>query len=187
MLDHLRALAVFSTVAEAGSFRAAAKKLGLSASVVSHHVTSLERHLDTPLIYRTTRKLSLTEAGKRLVTSAHTMMKAAEEGFSEVGHQTRNPTGVLRVTAPAILQYARFVARTSTFMKHYTNVELVMNFSDRQINLVEEGFDLGFRVGWLEDSSLMSRKLAAGRLHVCASPDIFGQERGFKHPKTLRS
>lgn len=185
MLDQLRALAVFSSVADAGSFRAAAKKLGLSASVISHHVTSLERHLDTPLIYRSTRKLSLTDAGKRLVISAHAMLKAAEEGFGEVGKQTSNPTGSLRITTPAILQYARFVTRTSTYLKHYPNVELSMNFSDRQVNLVDEGFDLGFRVGWLEDSSLMSKKLADGRLKVCASPDYMQSMKNIQTPDDL--
>lgn len=187
MLDHLRALAVFSSVCDAGSFRAAGKQLGLSASVVSHHVTSLERYLDTPLIYRTTRKLSLTDAGRRLAISARSMLKAAEEGFGEVGHQTRNPKGVLKVTAPAILQYARFVTRTSTFMKRYPNVEMSMNFSDRRVNLVEEGFDLGFRVGRLEDSSLMSKKLAQGRLCVCASPGYLRSRKTLRRPQDLES
>lgn len=185
MLDHLRALAVFSSVSDAGSFRAAGRKLGLSASVVSHHVTSLERYLDTPLIYRTTRKLSLTDAGKRLAVSARMMLKAAEEGFGEVGHQTSNPTGTLKVAAPAILQYARFVTRTSTFMKQYPNVEISMNFSDRRINLVEEGFDLGFRVGQLEDSSLMSKKLTQGRLCVCASFDYLHSRKNPRMPQDL--
>ncbi|PHR96774.1 MAG: transcriptional regulator [Blastopirellula sp.] len=187
MLNHLRALAVFSCVADAGSFRAAAKKLGLSASVVSHHVTSLERHLDTPLIYRTTRKLSLTDAGKRLANSARIMLKAAEEGFGEIGHRTRNPIGVLKVTAPAILQYARFVTRTSAFLKHYPNVEISMSFSDRRFNLVEEGFDLGLRVGQLEDSSLMSRKLADGRLYVCASPGYLQSKNKIVKPEDLET
>ncbi len=185
MLDHLRALAVFSSVADAGSFRAAAARLGLSASVVSHHVTSLERHLDTPLIYRTTRKLSLTNAGKRLAISARAMLNAAEQGFGEIGHQTSNPMGKLKVTAPAILQYARFVARTSTFMRHNPNVELSMSFSDRRINHVEEGFDLGFRVGQLEDSSLMSKKLTDGRLHLCASPDYLRSNGKARTPEDL--
>ncbi|MCY6382306.1 LysR family transcriptional regulator [Hoeflea prorocentri] len=185
MIDHLRALAVFSSVADAGSFRAAAKKLGLSASVVSHHVTSLERYLDTPLIYRTTRKLSLTAAGEQLAGSARAMLRSAEEGFSEVGHQTSNPTGLLTVTAPAIMQYARFVTRTSTFMKHNPNAEISMSFTDRRINLVEEGFDLGLRVGRLEDSSLMSKKLAEGRLHLCASPDYLRSKSPIRQPRDL--
>ncbi len=119
MLDHIRALAVFAKFADAGSFRAAAKQLGISASFVSHHVTSLERHLDTPLIYRTTRKLSLTAAGKQLAISAQSMLSAAEEGFGLIGHKSTSPTGSLDITAPAIFQYARFLTRVSTFVKHH--------------------------------------------------------------------
>lgn len=185
MLDHLRALAVFARVADAGSFRAAAKQLGITASVVSHHVTSLERYLDTPLIYRTTRKLSLTDAGRQLASSAHSMLSAAEEGFELVGQKSANPTGKLNITAPAVFQYARFVTRVSTFMKHYPKVEISINFSDRQFNIVEEGFDLSFRIGWLKDSSLLSRKLADGRNMLCASPEYLSGKDSIRKPADL--
>lgn len=185
MLENLRGMAVFATVANSGSFRAAAKRLGLSASVVSHHVTTLERQLDTPLLYRTTRKLSLTDAGRRLAVSANAMMKAAEEGFGEIGHGTANPTGSLKITAPAILQYARFVTRVSTFMRHHPKVDISLTFTDRRVNIVEEGLDLAFRVGNLEDSSLMSRKLADGRLHVCASPKYVAEKPQINGPNDL--
>lgn len=185
MLNHLRALAVFAHVAELGSFRAAAKQLGISASVVSHHVTSLETHLDTPLIYRTTRKLSLTAAGERLAGHAREMLKAAEDGFGEIYSQSPELKGSLRITAPAILQYARFVTRISAFLKQHPKVEISINFSDKRANLVEEGFDLGFRVGQLEDSSMMARKLADGRLQVCASADYLATQGEVNAPKDL--
>ncbi|MCP5000499.1 MAG: LysR family transcriptional regulator [Hyphomicrobiales bacterium] len=170
MLDHLRAMAVFSTVAEAGSFRAAARHLGISASVVSHHVTALERHLDTPLIYRSTRKLSLTAAGKQLHISAQAMLRAAEEGYASVGQDAASPAGSLRITVPAAFQYAQFLKRVAELMKRYPKVEISINFSDRWRNLVEEGFDLAFRIGPLTDSSLKARKLVDGREYLCASP-----------------
>jgi len=185
MHNQLRALAVFARVAEAGSFRAASKRLGLSASVVSHHVTSLERYLDTPLIYRSTRRLSLTDAGKRLAASAHAMVKAAEEGFDDIGFQSPNPRGSLKITVPAILQYARFVTRISTFIKSNAKVEISINFSDRRSNIVEDGFDLGIRVGRLEDSSLISRKLADGFLCVCASPDYLAARQKIQNPEDM--
>ncbi len=170
MLDHLRALAVFAKVAETGSFSAAARQLGLSASVVSHHVTALERYLDTPLLYRTTRRLSLTEAGRKLAGSADAMLAAAEEGFGLIGQQSDSPTGSLKITAPAVLQYARFVTRLSTFARHFPRVEISVSFSDRRHNLVAEGYDLAFRIGRLEDSSLIARKLVEGQQVLCASP-----------------
>lgn len=185
MLDQLRALAVFATVADAGSFRGAARRLGISASVVSHHVTSLERFLDTPLIYRSTRKLSLTAAGQQLAQSARTMLDSAQEGFGRISRESASPTGRLRITAPAILQYARFVTRVSTFMKHYPKVELSINFSDRQHNIVEEGLDLALRIGWLQDSSLKARKLVDGGLMLCASPHYLQEQPALHRPEDL--
>ena len=88
MLGHLRALAVLAKVAETGSFSTAARYPGLSASVVSHHVTALERYLDTPLLYRTMRRLSLTDAGSKLAGSANAMLAAAEEGFGRIGQDS---------------------------------------------------------------------------------------------------
>jgi len=185
MLNHLRALAVFARVAELGSFRAAAKQLGISASVVSHHVTALETHLDTPLIYRTTRKLSLTVAGERLAGHAREMLKAAEEGFGEIHSQSTELKGSLKITAPAILQYARFVTRIATFLKQHPKVEISISFSDKRANLVEQGYDLGFRVGQLEDSSMMARKLADGRLQVCASAEYLATQGEVNAPRDL--
>jgi len=185
MHNQLRALAVFASVADNGSFRAASKHLGLSASVVSHHVTSLERYLDTPLIYRTTRRLSLTDAGKRLAASAHAMLKAAEEGFDAIGARSPNLRGRLKVTVPAILQYARFVTRVSTFIKSNPKVDISIHFSDTRSNIVQDGFDLGIRVGRLKDSSLKSRKLAEGTLRVCASPDYLAAGNKIQSPEDL--
>ncbi len=187
MLNHLKALAIFSKVADAGSFRAAAKELGLSASVVSHHVTALERHLDTPLIYRTTRKLSLTAAGKQLVGSAHAMLNAAETGFGQIGQVSANPTGSLKITAPAVFQYARFLTRLATFMRRFPKVDFSVSFSDRRPNIVEEGFDLALRVGQLKDSSLMSRKLADSELIVCAAPGYLQTLPKITSPKDLEN
>ncbi len=184
-MDHLRALAVFAGVADAGSFAAAAKRLGISASVVSYHVTALERHLDTPLIYRTTRKLSLTAAGNKLAASARAMLREAEEGFGEIGFESASPTGSLKITAPAILQYSRFITRFSTFIEHHGKIEISMSFTDNRTDIVEDGYDLGFRLGQLEDSSLMSRKLADGRLLLCASPNYLAAKQKMAGPADL--
>lgn len=187
MFDQLRALAVFAHVAEAGSFRGASGTLGLSPSVVSHHVSALERHLDTPLIYRTTRKLTLTDAGVRLASSARAMLTAAEQGLGEVGAQSANPVGRLKITAPAILQYARFVGRISSFLRAHPKVEVSVSFTDRRLNIVEHGFDIAFRVGTLASSSLMSRKLADGRLVVCAGPGYLQGQGALRKPDDLEA
>ncbi|MEM7320527.1 MAG: LysR family transcriptional regulator [Pseudomonadota bacterium] len=185
MIDTLRAMAVFAKVAEVGSFAGAARQLGLSASVVSHHVSAIERHLNTPLIYRTTRKLSLTEAGETLAASAREMVNVAETGLRNIGRESGELVGRLTITAPAILQYARFLVRLSTFKRHNPRVELSINFTDRQVNIVEEGVDLGFRVGWLKDSSLMARKVTGGREFLCAAPDYLNSVGAVTHPQDL--
>ncbi len=184
-MDHLRAMAVFARVAEAGSFRAAASQLGISASVVSHHVTGLERYLDTPLIYRSTRKLSLTRAGEQLAHSAQTMVEAAQQGLDQIGKTGAQPMGCLKITAPAVFQYAQFVARVSAFMIKHPKVELKVNFSDQRHNIIEEGFDLAFRIGWLKDSSLKARKLADGGQLLCASPDYLKDSPPINHPADM--
>ena len=103
MLDQLRSLAVFARVAELGSFRAAARRLSLAPSVVSHHVSELERRLSLPLLYRTTRRVALTPEGAKLFAAAHEMLEAAERGLDEATGGSASPSGVLRVTAPAFL------------------------------------------------------------------------------------
>ncbi len=170
MFDQLRGMAIYATVADAGSFSGAAQRMGMSASVVSYHVTALERFVDTPLIYRTTRKLSFTAAGERLAAAARAMVQAAEAGIGDIGQQSANPTGRLNIIAPAILQYSRFVTRTATFIRHHTKVEIAMSFDDTPRDLVGDGFDLGFRLGPLPDSALIARKLVDGRMKLCVAP-----------------
>ena len=101
MLDDLRALAVFAKTVQHGSFRAAAKALGLSPSVVSHHVSALERRLAVALLYRSTRHLSLTSEGERLLESARAMLLAAEQGLGGLSGRSLQPFGHLRMTLPA--------------------------------------------------------------------------------------
>ncbi len=185
MISQLRPLAIFAHVADAGSFQAAAIRLGMSASVVSYHVTSLEKYLDTPLIYRTTRRLSLTDAGQKLAISARAMLREAEGGFGQLGQQSTNPTGSLRIIAPAILQYSRFVTRASTYIKHHPNVDISMSFTDLDNELVADGFDLGFRLGPLADSSLISRKLVDGQMTLCAAQSYLNQAGEILSPADL--
>lgn len=159
MLDQFRQIAFFATTVDHGSFRAAARALRLSPSVVSHHVTQLEQTLGTALIYRTTRKLSLTPDGERLLAAARTMMAAAEAGLQDVSHQPQQLSGKLRVTLPAVLAQSELVDRISEFAIAFANARLSLDFSDVRRELIGDGFDVAIRMGWLEDSSLMARKL----------------------------
>ena len=107
MIDELRALAIFAKVVEAGSFRTAANILKLSPSVVSHHVAQLEERVGVALLYRSTRRLSLTYEGEKLFISAEAMLSAAEKGFNSVAYHATEPTGKLNLTVPAMLTRSR--------------------------------------------------------------------------------
>lgn len=170
MIDQLRALAVFAKTVEAGSFRAAAEGLGLSPSVVSHHIARLEERYGVALLYRSTRKLSLTPDGKRLFASAQAMLAAAEAGLDGLADRSDDLAGALSITAPAVLAMGRAIEDIAAFADLYPKVALSLNFSDRQRNLIGEGIDVALRLGWLRDSSLKARKLADAPRCLYAAP-----------------
>ena len=122
-------------------------------------MTQLEQTLGTALIYRSTRKLSLTPDGERLLAAARTMLDAAEAGLQAVSNQSQQPSGMLRVTVPAVLAQSGLVDRMASFAIGYPNVRLSLDFSDVRRELIGDGFDIAIRMGWLEDSSLKARKL----------------------------
>ncbi len=162
MIDELRLLAVFAKVVEFGSFRAAATALSISPSVISHHITHLEQRLGVALIYRSTRRLSLTEHGERLFQSATAMVEAAEQGLDAIAGNARLPVGRLNVTAPAVMAQAHLVEDIAEFAKLYPGVELALNFTDVQRDLIREGIDVAIRMSRaLEDSSLKATLIGA--------------------------
>ncbi len=170
MLDELRALAVFAKVADLGSFRAAARALSLSPSVVSHHVSELERRLTTPLLYRSTRRLALTPDGEELVAAARQMVEAAERGLDALGGRHDAPKGTLRLTVPAFLAEGSLCQDLAAFSAAHPNVSLAVGFTDQPRDLLRDGLDLAIRVGRLEDSAHKSRKLADMPRVLVASP-----------------
>lgn len=185
MLDELRRLAVFAKVVELGSFRAAADALGLSHSVVSHHVSGLERQLGLPLLYRTTRRHSLTQHGERLYRSASEMLKAAETGLDDVAGRSRQPVGRLRVTAPAVMAAAHLVDDLAAFASAHPGIALSVNFTDVRRDLVADGIDLAIRMGRMADSTLKSRKLAVFQSRLYASPGFLAGKPRPRRPADL--
>ena len=159
MLDELRQIAIFAKTVDHGSFRAAAKALQLSPSVVSHHVGQLEQSLGTALLYRSTRKLSLTPEGKRLLESAHDMIDAAEAGLQHISNQTKHHSGVLRITMPAVFTESVLIDHIAEFAHAYPNVELSLDFSEMRRDIIADGFDIAIRAGDMKDSSLKTQKL----------------------------
>lgn len=159
MLDQLRQIAIFAKTVDHGSFRAAARALDISPSVVSHHISQLEDRLGVALLYRSTRKLSVTEDGKRLLAEAHAMIGAAEAGLNAVANRGPALSGVLNVTIPAVLAQSMLVDRIAAFADAHRNVRLSLDFSDMRREVIAGGIDVAIRMGWLQDSALKARKL----------------------------
>lgn len=168
MIDNLRSMAVFAHVAESGSFRRAAERLGLSASVVSHHVTQLEKELGVRLLYRSTRHVALTDQGSRFFEACRTMVGAAEAALSELHDEQVN--GRLWIVAPAMFSVGPFVDDVAEFSHLHPNVEIRLEFDDALRHLIKEGIDVALHVGALEDSSLICRKLFSRSPGLFASP-----------------
>jgi len=169
-MDQLRALRVFVTVVEQGSFAAAAEHLGLSRTAASKHVQDLEARLGVALLNRTTRSVSMTQTGAAYFERARRILDEIEAADSEASLQTRTARGRLRVSVPVSFGFRHLAPRLKGFMDSYPDVHLDLIVSDRQVNLVEEGFDLAIRIGELADSSLIARRIATSQLILCAGP-----------------
>lgn len=172
MLPNLKALGVFAKVAETGSFAGAAKALNISAPVVSQHISQLEENLDTALVYRSTRSLTLTDAGQKLAGHANNMLDAAETGLETVQSDVREYSGTLSITAPSFLASPGFSAELLAFSEKYPNVNLRISYSTETVNLIDSGFDMAIRIGNLTDSNLRARKLMDGYAEIFASPEL---------------
>lgn len=159
MIDHLRHMAIFARVVDEGSFRAAAKAIGLAPSRVSETVSDLENFLGVTLLYRTTRKIALTNEGRMFHARATEMLRSAESGLNELNALALAPVGALRVSMPAFMSSSALATAIAEFVRRHPQVAVSVSFTDGRTDLLEDGFDVTIRAGWLDDSSMMSRKL----------------------------
>ena len=185
-LQHLSAMAVFARVVEAGSFSAAARELALSKSAVSKQVARLEDRLGVRLLNRTTRRLSLTEAGAAFYEGCRQMLGEAEAAEAAVSHLAAAPRGTLRVNAPMSFGVLHVAPALPDFLERYPELAVEMALNDRVVDLVEEGFDVGVRIGALHDSSLIARRLAPARRLPCAAPSYVARAGAPEQPEDLR-
>ncbi|MEO9862502.1 MAG: LysR family transcriptional regulator [Yoonia sp.] len=185
MIDKLRSIAIFATVIEQGTFRAAALHLGLAPSRISETVSELEKSLGVTLLYRSTRSLSLTQEGRLLYEKAQEMLVAAELGLDAINPQSSDPQGELRVTAPAFITQTEMMDRFADFCAAYPRIFLSLDFSDRQRDVIKDNYDIAIRAGWLEDSQLMNRKVGIADRLLVASPAYVERMGLPEHPKDL--
>jgi DNA-binding transcriptional LysR family regulator len=180
----LNEIAVFTRVVQAGSFTAAARVLGMPKSTVSRKVAELEERLDARLLQRTTRKLSLTDAGRTYFEYGVRIVNELESAERAVGSLQDTPRGRLRVTA--LLNAAWLGEIVAEYLKRYPEVQLELLCTGRQVDLIEERFDLGIRAGVLADSSLVARSLGSVTWYLVATSGYFKKRRRPRTPEELR-
>lgn len=186
-MDNLNDAAVFCQVVENGSFTAAAERLGLSRSVVSKYISRLENRLGARLLNRTTRRLSLTEAGQAFFARSQRGLQEIEAAEAEVSSLQAAPRGRLRVNTPMSFGILHIAPALADFVDRYPEMTVEMSLDDRQVDLVEEGFDLAIRIAELPDSSLIASRLGPCRHVVCASPEYLARRGTPRLPEELRS
>lgn len=176
---------IFAKVAETGSFTAAAQALGLSKSSVSKQVARLEDSLGVRLLNRTTRRMSLTEAGAVLFERCRRIAEDLEDARAAVSHLQEAPRGLLRVNAPVSYGIGHLAPVLPGFMAAYPDLKIDLTLADRRIDLVEEGVDIAIRIGNLDDSSLIARRIVSYRRIVLAAPEYWDKAGRPSRPEEL--
>src|SRR5512145_375302 len=185
MADGLQEITVFARIVGTGSLSAAARDLGMSPALISRRLAGLEARLGVRLINRTTRSLHLTDEGAAYYETCTRLLAEIEEADAAVSAGRADPRGILRVALPASFGNQHVAPLVPRFAARYPDVQISLSLSDRNVNVVEEGFDLAVRIADLADSSLAARKLAPNRRVVCASPAYLARHGEPRTPEDL--
>jgi DNA-binding transcriptional LysR family regulator len=184
-MDTITRMRAFVAVVEAGGFSAAARGAGRSKALMSKYVAELEEELGARLLNRTTRQLSLTEAGQAAYEESQEILRRVSRLRDEIEASTASPRGRLRVSMPRTFGDGELSRGVMEFMTLYPDIRMELTLEDRFVDLVNEGFDAAIRVAALADSSLIARKLADFRVVVCATPDLLASHGRPEHPSEL--
>lgn len=184
-MDRLKAMQTFVQIADRGSLTKAADALDTSLPAVVRSLAALEAHLGVRLFHRTTRRISLTEEGRSYLLSAREVLAAADAADQALTADAGEPAGQLTVTAPVLFGHMYVSPAIVRFLQRHEKMRCSVLLHDRNVNLLEEGIDVGIRIGALDDSSLVAQQLGSVRRVVVASPG-FLRERGTpRHPREL--
>ncbi|WP_165856262.1 LysR family transcriptional regulator [Marinobacter sp. JSM 1782161] len=184
-MDRIDTMRAFVQVVQEGSFTRAAERLDTSPQLVSKYVSQLEQRLGARLLNRTTRRIHLTEAGRRYHQGAQQVLSDLDDMESQLGDLHTQAQGVLRISAPVSFAMHHLPPLLSAFKQAHPAVDIDLQLNDRKVDIVEEGFDIALRIGHLKSSSLIAKRIAPVRLVLCASPDYLEQHGTPKHPEDL--
>ena len=184
-MDKLRAMQTFVAIADEGSLTAAARAQGSSLPAVVRSLAAYEVVLGARLLNRTTRRISLTEEGKQHLERCRQVLAAVDESETALSTGTGEPAGHLHITAPVLFGQMHVAPSVTRFLARHTKIRCSVVLLDRVVNLLEEGMDLGIRIGKLQDSSLVARPLGQIRRVVVANPAFLRRHGTPKHPRDL--
>lgn len=184
-MDLFQAMRIFAKVAEAGSLSGAARALDISNPSVTRHIADLEAYVNARLFNRSTRRLSLTETGIAYLERCRQILADIEESTLLASMSAADPVGTLKIAAPVSFSVNQLSDVFPRYARRYPRVNLDVSLSDRVVDLVEEGYDLAIRIGRIQDSSLVARKIAPVRLQVCASPAYLKKHGTPREPRDL--
>ncbi|MBY3387309.1 LysR family transcriptional regulator [Rhizobium laguerreae] len=180
-----RSMQVFVTTVQEGSMSAASGKLGMSPAMVGQHVAALEERLGTRLLNRTTRRQSLTDFGASYVEHCRDILERVAIADQDAEALQAEPRGKLKMTAPTTFGAEVLMPRLQRYRELAPGVTLDITLKDRNVDIVDEGFDIAFRIGELPDSRLIARRLAPYRMMICAAPDYLARRGNPQHPSDL--
>ena len=184
-MDRFLEMQTFNAVVDAGSFVKAADTLKLSKAAVSRYVVDIETRLGVRLLHRTTRRLSLTDEGQVFYARSKELLAELEEAEDEITSRSAAASGLLRINAPFTFGILHLAPLWGVFRARHPKVTLDVTLADRLVDLVEEGYDVAIRIATLENSTLVSKKLASTRMVLCASAKYLEQRGVPEHPAEL--
>ncbi len=184
-MDTLDGMRTFVEVAAVGSFSEAARRLGISKALASKYVGQLEERLGSRLLNRTTRKVSLTEVGRAYLARARVILDEVAELEESVQMEQGRPRGLLRIAGPRVLGEEFLVGEVGRFLERYPDITVDLMLEERWVDLVQEGFDLAVRIGRLQDSAMVARKIADYRYVICAAPSYLAAHDRIERPTDL--
>jgi len=184
-VNKLTAMQVFMQIIDSGSLTKAANELNTSLPTVVRTLAALEEHLKIRLINRTTRKITITEEGKRYLQRCRTIQYEIEQSELEISANQQAPTGKLKITASVMYGSTYVAPLVAKFLQKHKQVTIELVLSDQNINLVEQGIDVAIRIGPLSDSNMIAKKVGSVSRVICATPTFLNKINAIKQPKDL--